>query len=362
MDGLPPEYYFPDRFTKEADKFFRLYRVETLVGCPSKKMVGLKLKSQRICRFCGKTGANITFKKDAHVFPELIGNKYLISDFECDECNLIFGRYEDNFSKFLGMSRAMLSVKGKEKMPKFKSADARVEVESESNLVSGVTVSANRFTDDTSFSFDENTGMFTVSGKKQSYVPLKTYKALLKMALSCLDEKYVHGYSHAFEFLRTSKFDYTAGGLAQIYKYTFPYSFCYERPVGLIFKKRDPDGRLFTHIFVLFALNGIYELAIPPRQEDMRYFKPGESMSIPLCPPLFTNAYRFPTESIQISAINLSSGELLRDEVDSFSIMRQPGDLIEGAYVHPETGEVLQGAINLSNIKGINFTRQTLPE
>lgn len=64
-----------------------------------KKYIGNK--HERMCRFCGKTKGETTFKKVAHAIPELIGNKVLISFEECDECNKIFSKLENELANFL---------------------------------------------------------------------------------------------------------------------------------------------------------------------------------------------------------------------------------------------------------------------
>lgn len=57
-------------------------------------------KKDRICIFCGN--ANAKFTKVAHAVSETIGNKSLISHFECDECNQQFGKmFEDDLGKYM---------------------------------------------------------------------------------------------------------------------------------------------------------------------------------------------------------------------------------------------------------------------
>jgi hypothetical protein len=42
-------------------------------------------KKKRVCRFCGKSPPDVTFKKVAHAIPELLGNKSIESAYECGE-------------------------------------------------------------------------------------------------------------------------------------------------------------------------------------------------------------------------------------------------------------------------------------
>ena len=50
---------------------------------PGKKFF-LGDKANRQCRFCEKRSPEVTFRKKAHAIPELLGNKSLITYYECD--------------------------------------------------------------------------------------------------------------------------------------------------------------------------------------------------------------------------------------------------------------------------------------
>ena len=288
MEGLHPYYVFPEKFSSHADDFFSSYILEKVVACPGTKMTGLIPKQEKVCRFCRKKYPVVGFRKDAHVFPELIGNRYLVSDFECDDCNWTFGRYKDQFSKFLELSRTILAVRGKEKMPKFKSADERLLMESMIDPQFGPVVHAKRVSgDDLVFSYDEGRKVMTISCTRQPFVPLQVYKSFLKMALTCLDGAQIKDYSTALRYVGAKDLDNTTGGFTWIYRYTMPYTFMYEKPVGMIFRKRNTDAPLFSHIFILFALNTIYQLVIPLCDKDRRYYLAQQSIHFP-CARLFS--------------------------------------------------------------------------
>lgn len=89
-----------------------------------------------VCRFCGENEKS-KFKKDAHIIPESLGNRFLISNFECDICNEKFSVYEDALNKFIGPIRTLGFVKGKSKkgkrIPKFKNLKTNLRIESSSN-------------------------------------------------------------------------------------------------------------------------------------------------------------------------------------------------------------------------------------
>lgn len=71
-------------------------------------------KAQRKCIFCGNGTAKFT--KVAHAVSETVGNKSLISHFECDECNEDFGKmFEDSLGKYMLPYKIITQTFGKNK-------------------------------------------------------------------------------------------------------------------------------------------------------------------------------------------------------------------------------------------------------
>ncbi len=134
------------------------------------------------------------FKNDAHIIPELLGNKYLISDFECNECNLKFGRYDDHLAKFLGISRTLNEVRTKEKFASFKSVDKKLKAgKSSLAAIPGIEISSSDDIDNP-IDFNFATGAGSVNVKKQSYRPLHVFKSFVKMALCCVKHSEISSY------------------------------------------------------------------------------------------------------------------------------------------------------------------------
>lgn len=63
--------------------------------------------SYRRCRFCKRHEDQTTFKKTAHIIPASMGNRYLFTYEECDECNQAGGHLEDSFAKIIQLPRAL---------------------------------------------------------------------------------------------------------------------------------------------------------------------------------------------------------------------------------------------------------------
>jgi len=150
------QHYFPEEFSDEAAIFFFAYQLESFKVCPTEKIKGLKLKKDRVCRFCGKKWGEVSFKGDAHILSNLLGNRYLMSDFECNDCNKLFGQYEDHKSKYLGMSRTVMLVRGKEGTPTFKSAGKGFRMDGELHSAENGVVEITREPTNESFRYDAN--------------------------------------------------------------------------------------------------------------------------------------------------------------------------------------------------------------
>ncbi|MGJ1488571.1 HNH endonuclease [Sphingobacterium spiritivorum] len=81
-----------------------------------------KQSTPKRCRFSNKTSDQFSFKMEAHIILQFMGNKNLLSNFECDDCNQKFSKYEDSFANFIGASRTIAQIPGqaKNKVPNLK--------------------------------------------------------------------------------------------------------------------------------------------------------------------------------------------------------------------------------------------------
>lgn len=354
-------YNYPEKFQALADDFFDKYVLEKQIGCPDKKMINVIAPKDRVCRFCGKNASKVSFKKDAHFYPEFLGNRYLLSFFECDDCNLKFGRYEDQFSKFLGIARTMLSVRGKEKIPKFKSPGGKLVFESKISDAGETLIAAERSAVlDQTFEVDKEKKVTKINFVKHSYIPLQVYKALLKMALSCISDEHTTLYKMAFDYIRDSTHDKDWVGAAHVYCYSLPYTYCFLRPVGFLYRKRNFNDPLYTHVFVLHALNSIYEFIIPFNFLDLQFTKGKTGMLLPWAPPIFSGEYPFPIQTIQLRELDLNSSEILKGEKETLAFSMPSESYEISRFIDKNTGKVSEEVFDISKIKGMNFLRTPL--
>ncbi len=223
-------------------------------------------KQDRVCRYCGRRKPEATFRKEAHAFPESIGNKWLISFDECDSCNDLFSqKLEDDFGKFTGPMRTMGRIRGKG-FPTFKSTDGllRVEVDPRGQLRMSVRE------DDPRIELDEQGKRLTLHFVRQPYVPMGVFKCLVKMALAVMPDSDLPRCTHIAKWLREEKHSYES----------FPYrplmAFVQFTPgplpndvitYYLLRRKQGVDDTFFMQ-FVLQFSNVIFQIGLPFPEED----------------------------------------------------------------------------------------------
>lgn len=143
-------------------------------------------RSNRVCRYCSRSRPAVTFKKVAHAFPEQIGNKALLDAWECDACNEHFSKaVEDDFAKWSQPLRSTGRIFGKQGVPRYKSKDKGMRVESPSGKELRIHVGEN----DLRYEVDSERKMLTLKLERQPYTPMGAYKCLVKMAIAVLPEE-----------------------------------------------------------------------------------------------------------------------------------------------------------------------------
>ena len=163
------------------------------------KATYLGTPTQKMCRFCGKTDAEVAFRKIAHVFPQSIGNNPLRSNYECDICNKFFGdTLEDCFAKYFMHLNTLAFVKGEKKVPTYKSKDGNMRVEAKT-IENTIYVNSKKGSD--YFVYNEVDQTIKITFDTQPFVPVAVFKCLVKMALSIMPEKYLNKYADATAWL-----------------------------------------------------------------------------------------------------------------------------------------------------------------
>lgn len=211
-----------------------------------------------------------TFRKEAHIIPELLGNKYLVSDFECDNCNILFNKYENELANWLGMVRTILGTPGKNKIPNYKSAKNEITTETINFRGQRVTMVSKTDKTGNAIKVDNSTGNTTLKYLKQAYVPIKVYKSMLKIALSMISETDVNDYDEAIKFLLKQEKDVLFDNFARMMCHQLPLmEFCVNKPHCLLFSKKDDNLKIPKHFFIIKYANFMYCFPLPFSKNDI---------------------------------------------------------------------------------------------
>lgn len=271
------------------------------------KKIFIGAKENIVCRFCRKTSPNVHFKNVAHAIPEAVGNKRVILKEECDDCNSYFSEnLEDCFDKYTKPYRLMFGLKGKSKVPSYKTRDktARVDVDRSLNQIklSGDEGQLLHKVDNNSFEM-----FFT----REPYVPLNIYKTLLKMAISIVDSKYLNSLEEHIEWISNPLFKPSFNPNFQIVeRFTLGPSFNAEG-FALLAVRREGVSEFVPYMtFFLSFGNLCFQIAIPKASEVI------SSMILFPIPSEDSNH----TEKCIRSILNMTSESIVKETKISFGL------------------------------------------
>lgn len=311
---------FTDKHEAQFKKYSEDYELDGLHFHLTKRPK-LKRKQDRTCRFCNKREPEVSFKKVAHLIPELMGNRNLISDYECDTCNDLFSIYEDSFAKFLGIARTLSSSKGKEGIPTFKNPDKKLEVRKNNKAV-GLQINF-QGTDNQYFDIDETGKKLTIKATRHPYKPIYVYKALLKIAYGLLPEDELPNYEHCRLFLQADKNDANFKGHPhlRLFGYLSPGP-QFGPPTVFLWKKRQEkaEKNIPTRTMVIYFQNYAYQIFLPFDKADSNINKIGQTITFSLVPPFLDKKWVETFGDPHTIHIDLSDSETKKNDKQSVTM------------------------------------------
>jgi hypothetical protein len=150
-----------------------------------------KSSEPRKCRFCNCIeGGEHSFKKVAHAIPELLGNKKIFTQNECDRCNNISGStYETALGNYLSVLRALLRIPGKKSQYKYKNNNDNLINEIKFRKEEKLEITSTIGSDGVEINEDKREVKFNLP--RYSYVPFEVYQSFMKIFLSVLPKQYL---------------------------------------------------------------------------------------------------------------------------------------------------------------------------
>ena len=159
-----------------------------------------------VCRFCGGKDGDKSFKNEAHVFPQFIGNKKLLSHYECDSCNIFFSEgIENNFANYFLPFNNFFRIAGSRNVPTYISSEnVRVESCSKTDTIS---VKLQNLTSNDFTHINEN-GEREFIYEMKPYIPMAVFKCFVKMALSVMPINELHQFENTINWLMNTKHEH----------------------------------------------------------------------------------------------------------------------------------------------------------
>lgn len=212
--------------------------------------IGKGLKENRICRFCGKKYGETTFNSEAHAISEALGNKKIILNDECDECNKFFDKnIENDFIVFNDFFRAFYGIENKKhKIPNIK--NNKFDLLNKGNNKIFISVKDN---------FDGN-NLHLNFGKGK---PQNLYKALCKFVISVIDEKYLSNLQETIQWIMGKR---EVKKLPKVIENFNPYNIVKEPNIVVFIRKNNND--LPFMFSTLFFATIAYTFIIPFSNKD----------------------------------------------------------------------------------------------
>lgn len=232
-------------------------------GIPLK--IGETDKAKRRCRFCGKTGAE-NFHDVAHAIQDSLGNKLLICNEECDECNHTLNCIEDHFLHVMDFRRAIYQISRK------KSAKCATVIGY--NCV----VKPNDEGEAEVYLMDEDLPPKDQRGEPFLYKLCNkavltnegVYKALVKMVLDLIPSNEVCHFQQTINWLKPDV-NWHTDGLPSIY--FAETGEWHEQPYLDVFLRRNDDGITPYCSAMLWIYDCAYQFIVPLVDVDRGRFK-----------------------------------------------------------------------------------------
>lgn len=284
------EYFFkrdiPDYYYQSFDTFYNLYAIQAVKSDNLDFHDKYITRKERTCRFCGLSYPDTTFKNKAHLIPFSLGNKRLLSYVECDECNSLFSKFENDINNYLGINKIRFS----NKQHKLKPPRKNVTIFRKDN---GLNTDFNTSNKPIKLLVEDN--HLSMQFKTHSYSLLNIWKLLAKIALSSMPESETKNYSGLIKFLFDDCNYIRPSHLKELYSvYLHKTKTHINQPICFLYKKILPETRSLTHTFQIYFYNEIWQIFLPMNDVDDILYDGINKIQNHYCPPAM-----IPIETIQ---------------------------------------------------------------
>ena len=239
----------------------------------------------RICRFCGRNEAVASFKDRAHAIPESLGNKSLFTNYECDECNHMFGAtIENDFGAYTKPGRVFARIRGKRSVPSLKQHGS-IERPWRVDVQDGV-FHISEYEDDPLVDIVHEGNRIELIVTRDAYTPVAVVKAFVRIGLTLVPETELPNFRDALDWIKET--DHTAHrGPRQIPAIvTFQPGPMPNDVIRAAVLRRKTAVKNVPYAFLILTFgNCQYQVYIPSATQDRHLF--GADLEMRLLPAVF---------------------------------------------------------------------------
>lgn len=254
-----------EAFVQNWARLYLSFHTYSFGFLPDKIYIGEVDKTKRKCRFCDNAGAKY-FKNVSHAVQESLGNHLLIANEECDECNSLFSNsVEKQLFRFLETNRTLSQVKGKGKSTYHQEG---LNFHIHPDAVSGLPTIYVKQEHIYNVAYQGKPTGFILLYNKGSITYQGIYKALIKIAVDMIPQKYIH------HFTKTGKWvhgDFEADNLAPFFY--GEHTFFFEQPIIDIFFRNEKSPKYSPYCTViLYIYESVFIYTIPFNDVDGKQY------------------------------------------------------------------------------------------
>lgn len=259
------------------------------------------------CRFCGLNTPNVTFKNISHAAPEFLGNHQLVLNSECDTCNKFFSSHlETHLDKYTRHHRTTGQIKGKTKVPSYKSKDGRARFDIKPGKLPKIL--ARR--DEGHYNIDFESKSATITFQVEPFIPSAVYKCLIKIGLSIIDRNEMSEFSRVLRWINQPSHWFAQARpphplLAMTTYVPGPRPF---QKLKLMMLKKNDLVSLRAHYLLLVAFGNVaYQIMLP---SDKDWALPTEKLTLVPIPLPHELQWDFGTPTLSVT--DFSSVDYIR--------------------------------------------------
>jgi hypothetical protein len=269
--------------------FAKNYDVASFYPLVVDRQINLGDRNLKFCRFCQKSAPEVKFRTIAHALPELIGNKSIISHYECDTCNGLFARnVEDHLAKLLSATSSLTMIKSKGGVSSYKTRAGKSRIDVKNGLIE-----MQNYLSDNIIQIRPEVNEILIKAETQPFVPLAVFKCFAKMAISVMPEADVPDYGHTINWIMNP--DHSVD--SEHFKWLTCYNTFQPGPMpksfgwSLLLKRKSDKTLLPSMVYVVTTMNQSFQIMLPCSHKDNHLI--GQRVPIPPYPSFAGLDYDF---------------------------------------------------------------------